>query len=105
MAVLTPEARSVLESGALVHLVTLNQDGSPQMSCVWVGVEGDEVVSGHMIHRLKLRNVERDPRVVLRSRRTATTSSGCASTWSSTAGGASRRVEPRTCCSAWHTST
>jgi PPOX class probable F420-dependent enzyme len=65
MAVLTPEARSVLESGALVHLVTLNQDGSPQMSCVWVGVEGDEVVSGHMIHRLKLRNVDRDPRVVL----------------------------------------
>jgi PPOX class probable F420-dependent enzyme len=65
MAVLTPEARSVLESGALVHLVTLNEDGSPQMSCVWVGVEGDEIVSGHMIHRLKLRNVERDPRVVL----------------------------------------
>ncbi|MGA7419786.1 MAG: PPOX class F420-dependent oxidoreductase [Acidimicrobiales bacterium] len=65
MPLLTPEARELLDSDALVHLVTLNDDGSPQLSCVWVGLEGDEILSGHMLHRRKVRNVERDPRVVL----------------------------------------
>jgi PPOX class probable F420-dependent enzyme len=65
MATLTPEARALLDSDALVHLVTLNPDGSPQVSCVWVGVDGDEIVSGHMQRRQKVRNVERDERVAL----------------------------------------
>jgi PPOX class probable F420-dependent enzyme len=65
MAILTPEARKLLESDALVHLVTLNADGSPQVSCVWVGVDGEEIVSGHMELRQKVRNVQRDERVVL----------------------------------------
>jgi PPOX class probable F420-dependent enzyme len=65
MAILHPEARKLLESDALVHLVTINKDGSPQMTCVWVGLEGDEIVSGHMTPRQKLLNVERDPRVAL----------------------------------------
>jgi PPOX class probable F420-dependent enzyme len=65
MSALHPAARELLESDALVHLVTLNRDGSPQLTCVWVGMDGDEIVSGHMRHVQKLRNVERDPRVVL----------------------------------------
>ncbi|HEX2358807.1 MAG TPA: PPOX class F420-dependent oxidoreductase [Solirubrobacterales bacterium] len=65
MADLPPKARKLLESGALAHLVTLNPDGSPQLTCVWVGLEGDEIVSGHMTPRKKLDNVRRDPRVVL----------------------------------------
>ena len=65
MTVLNPSARALLESDALVHLVTLNADGSPQLSCVWVGLDGDDIVSGHMDPRQKLRNVQRDPRVVL----------------------------------------
>jgi PPOX class probable F420-dependent enzyme len=60
-----PEAREVLESGRLAHLVTLNADGSAQVTCVWVGLEGDEIVSGHLGARQKLRNIERDPRVAL----------------------------------------
>lgn len=55
----------MLESDRLAHLVTLNPDGSPQVSCVWVGLEGDEIVSGHLGTRQKVRNVERDPRVAL----------------------------------------
>jgi PPOX class probable F420-dependent enzyme len=65
MAILTPEARALLESDALVHLVTLNPDGSPQVSCVWVAVDGEEILSGHMLHRQKLSNVERDDRIAL----------------------------------------
>jgi len=59
-------ARALVESGALAHLVTLNADGSPQVSCVWVGLEGDEIMSGHLSDRQqKLRNVRRDPRVAM----------------------------------------
>jgi PPOX class probable F420-dependent enzyme len=65
MGVLNDEARAALTSGRLVHLVTVNPDGSPQVSIVWVGLEGDEIVSGHLDERQKLRNVRRDPRVAL----------------------------------------
>lgn len=65
MSVLSPEALDLLGSDALAHLVTLNPDGSPQLSCVWVGMDGDEIVSGHMMRRQKVRNVERDSRVVV----------------------------------------
>jgi PPOX class probable F420-dependent enzyme len=58
-------ARELLESDAIAHLVTLNSDGSPQVSCIWVGLDGDEIVSGHLRMQQKLRNVRRDPRVVL----------------------------------------
>jgi PPOX class probable F420-dependent enzyme len=49
----------------MAHLSTINPDGSPQVTVIWIGLDGDEVVSGHMSHRKKLRNIERDPRVVL----------------------------------------
>jgi PPOX class probable F420-dependent enzyme len=65
MSTLNAEARALLESDALVHLVTLNSDGTPQVTCVWVGLDGDEIVSGHMMRNQKVRNCERDPRVVL----------------------------------------
>lgn len=58
-------ARELLESDALGHLVTVNHDGSPQVTCVWVGVEGDELVTAHLMEQQKIRNVRRDPRVVL----------------------------------------
>lgn len=65
MSVLTPAARAVIESGRLAHLVTIEADGGPQTSIVWVGLDGDEIVSGHLAMRRKLRNVQRHPRVVL----------------------------------------
>src|SRR5688500_11353988 len=65
MAPLPPSARELLESAAIAHLVTVNPDGSPQVTCVWVGLDGDEIVSGHLRRQQKLRNVERDPRVTL----------------------------------------
>jgi PPOX class probable F420-dependent enzyme len=59
------EARAVLESDALAHLVTVNDDGSPQVSCVWVGLEGDEIAFASLGPRRKLENIRRDPRVTL----------------------------------------
>jgi len=62
---LPESARAVIESGSLAHLVTLNAGGSPQVTCIWVGLEGEEIVSGHLGDQRKLRNVVRDPRVAL----------------------------------------
>ena len=65
MADLRPEARTLIESDRLAHMVTLNPDGSPQVSCVWVGLEGDELVTGHLPRNQKVKNVEREPMVAI----------------------------------------
>ncbi len=62
---LSPELRQLIESGPLTHLSTINADGSPQVSVVWVGLDGDDLLTAHMGRYLKVRNIERDPRVVL----------------------------------------
>ena len=59
------ELRDLIASGPLVHLATINPDSSPQVSVIWVGLDGDQLVSGHMNWYAKLRNIDRDPRVVL----------------------------------------
>jgi PPOX class probable F420-dependent enzyme len=59
------EARAVIESGALAHLVTIDADGRPQLSCVWVGLDGDDIVFASLGERRKLDNIARDPRVAL----------------------------------------
>ena len=55
----------MLESPALAHLVTVEPDGRPQVSIVWVGLDGDEIVAGHLPDHRKLHNIRRDPRVAL----------------------------------------
>jgi PPOX class probable F420-dependent enzyme len=65
MAALPATLVKLIEAGPLAHLATVNPDGSPQVSVVWIGLDGDQLVSGHMNRYLKLRNIERDPRVVL----------------------------------------
>jgi PPOX class probable F420-dependent enzyme len=49
----------------MAHLSTISADGSPQVSVIWIGLDGDDLVSAHMGRYAKLRNIERDPRVVL----------------------------------------
>ncbi|MGV9821513.1 PPOX class F420-dependent oxidoreductase [Nocardia xishanensis] len=62
-------ARALIGSGADATLVTLNPDGSPQVSLVWVALqstpEGDELVTAHLGEYKKVRNVRRDGRVAL----------------------------------------
>ena len=59
------EIRTIIESGCPAHLVALDRDGSPQVTLVWIGVEGDELVAGHLPRNRKVRNIERDPRVAI----------------------------------------
>lgn len=65
MTGLPRELREVVESGPMAHLSTLNADGSPQVTVIWIGMDGDDLVSCHLSWHVKLRNIERDPRVVL----------------------------------------
>ncbi len=57
--------REVIDKGSLAHLTTLNSDGSPQVTVVWVGIEGEEFVIGHLALHQKVKNIRRDPRVAL----------------------------------------
>ncbi len=65
MTALPPELRDLIDSGPLAHLTTINPDGSPQVTVIWIERDGDDLLSGHMRQYAKLRNIERDPRVVL----------------------------------------
>ena len=63
---LPDSARALIDTDALGHLVTLNEDGTPQVTCVWVGLDGDDLLTAHLNPRQrKLDNIRRDPRVVL----------------------------------------
>ena len=65
MTALPRELRELIQAGPLAHLATINADGTPQVSVIWIGLDGDDVVSGHLNWYAKLRNIDRDPRVVL----------------------------------------
>ena len=60
-----PEIKALIESGCPAHLVTLNPDGSPQVTLVWVGVDGEELVTAHLPKNQKVKNILRDPRVAV----------------------------------------
>jgi PPOX class probable F420-dependent enzyme len=61
-----PEAvRALVAKGPYAHLTTLSRKGSPQVSVVWVGIENDEFVMGHMLESTKVKNVKNDSRVAL----------------------------------------
>jgi PPOX class probable F420-dependent enzyme len=66
---LDESARAFIGDGADATLVTLNPDGNPQVSVVWVALQstsdGDELVSAHLTEYRKSRNIRRDPRVAL----------------------------------------
>jgi PPOX class probable F420-dependent enzyme len=57
--------RAAVASGRLVHLTTIDPDGSAQVTCVYVGWDGDDILAGHLADHVKLRNIRRDPRVTL----------------------------------------
>ena len=52
-------------SDAVANVVTLNEDGSPQVTAAWVGIEGVEIVLATIPDQRKLRNIRRDPRVAV----------------------------------------
>lgn len=64
-AALSPAARSLIESDALAHVVTIDPDGGPHVTMAWIGLEDDEIVFGTLGDQRKLRNLRRDPRITI----------------------------------------
>lgn len=63
---LPESAKKLIRAGALAHLATIRPDGSPRVTVIWVGVDGDDLVSAHLNPaQHKLKDVARDPRVTL----------------------------------------
>ena len=66
---LDDSARALIGNGADATLVTINPDGSPQVSVVWMALqstpEGDELVCAHLTEYQKTRNIRREPRVAV----------------------------------------
>ncbi|MFQ6393178.1 PPOX class F420-dependent oxidoreductase [Nocardia sp. KC 131] len=54
---------ALLDGKNYAVLATLNADGSPQSSAMWVGRDGNDLVFSTLEGRLKYRNIVRDPRV------------------------------------------
>jgi PPOX class probable F420-dependent enzyme len=65
MATLSDAARAKLEAPNLGYLATVMPDGSPQVTPVWVDLEGDLVLVNTATRRVKARNMRREPRVAI----------------------------------------
>jgi PPOX class probable F420-dependent enzyme len=78
MTELTPQIVDAFLTGPhLGHITTINPDGSPHSSVVWLGVESGEVVCAHLSDGYrKLRNIARDPRVSITVERPTVSAQG-----------------------------
>ena len=62
-AELSDSLKALLDSPVFITVATLQPDGSPQVSPVWVTRDGDDVLFSTTVDRQKYKNLMRDPRV------------------------------------------
>ncbi|MEU9475678.1 PPOX class F420-dependent oxidoreductase [Streptomyces sp. NPDC048191] len=62
-AVLSDQLKSVLDGKVFIVVGTVQPDGSPQLSPVWVKRDGDDLLFSTTVDRRKYLNLDRDPRV------------------------------------------
>jgi len=61
-----PESvKKVLEDKAYGHVVTFNPNGRPQLTMVWMDVDGNEALFNTAEGRKKVQNLRRDPRIMI----------------------------------------
>ena len=66
MAIALPQSvQRILQDKAYGHVITYNAAGQPQVTMVWMDVEGDEVLFNTAEGRLKPKNLRRDPRIIV----------------------------------------
>jgi PPOX class probable F420-dependent enzyme len=66
MATTLPQpVKKILEDKAYGHVITFDPSGKPQVTMVWMDVDGDDVVFNTAEGRLKPKNLQRDPRVII----------------------------------------
>ncbi|ARH92658.1 MULTISPECIES: PPOX class F420-dependent oxidoreductase [Streptomyces] len=62
-ATLSDDLKKLLDTPVFVIVTTIQPDGSPQASPVWVKRDGDDLLISTTVGRRKERNIRRDPRV------------------------------------------
>lgn len=62
-AALSDRLKALLDTPVFIVLGTLQPDGSPQLSPVWVKRDGDQMLISTTADRRKKLNLDRDPRV------------------------------------------
>jgi PPOX class probable F420-dependent enzyme len=62
---LPQSVKKLLQDKAYGHVVTFNAQGKPQLTMVWMDVDGDEVTFNTAEGRNKPRNLRRDPRIIV----------------------------------------
>ncbi|GHF70853.1 PPOX class F420-dependent oxidoreductase [Streptomyces thermodiastaticus] len=62
-AVLSDRLKNLLDGPVFVTVGTVQPDGSPQLSPVWVKRDGDDLLISTTVDRRKKKNLDRDPRV------------------------------------------
>ena len=55
----------LIDDKNIAHLATLNKDGSPHVTPVWIDREGDIIIVNTTSTRLKYKNIKNDKRVSL----------------------------------------
>jgi PPOX class probable F420-dependent enzyme len=65
MAELPEKAKRLLKGTNFAFVATVNRDGSPQLTPVWIDTDGENVFVNTAIGRQKAKNVARDPRVAV----------------------------------------
>ncbi|WP_049572398.1 PPOX class F420-dependent oxidoreductase [Nonomuraea sp. SBT364] len=65
MTELSEAARKLLDAPNFATVSSVNPDGSPQSTVVWVRLDGDDVLFSTVKGRRKPRNYDRDPRTSL----------------------------------------
>lgn len=65
MAAIPEQYRDLFQKKAFAHLATINADGSPQVTPVWVDFDGTHIRFNTAKGRVKERNVRRAPKVAL----------------------------------------
>ena len=62
---LTDEAKALLDTPEFATVATIDPDGQPQLSVIWLGRDGDDVLFSTIKGRRKTLNLQRDPRATV----------------------------------------
>ena len=61
----SPASRAIFEKKVLAHVATLGPDGAPQVTPVWVMLDGEDIIINTALGRAKARNLASDSRVAV----------------------------------------
>lgn len=57
--------RQLFEDKNIAFVATLMKDGSPQITPVWIDIDGDSILVNTAMGRVKQKNIEKDPRIAI----------------------------------------